>query len=159
MRKEEKALNIIGLISTRKTELYQNLINEIPEDKELEQEEKKELAEKISETDNSVFLTEEEVQSEEINPENTIDDVDLNLKAFIQQLGFADHFELEERLEYPDISISSNLVIDHLREIEDPNIAKLEEKMEEDRRLSVESLDDILEELDRHNFDIVEEIE
>lgn len=158
MRKEEKALNIIGLISTRKTELYQNLLDEIPEEKELEQEEKEELAEKISETSNSVFLTKEEIESGEINPENTIEDVDLNLKAFIEQLGFADYFELEERLEYSNLSIGSNLVIDYLREMEDPSRRKLEDKISNDPRLSVESLDDILEELDSHNFDIVEEV-
>lgn len=159
MKKEEKALNILGLISTRKTELYHNLISELPEDKELEKEEKEELAESISETSNSVFLTEEEIDSGVIDPENTIEDVDLNLKAFIENLGLGDHFRLGELLEYPNLSLGSNIVLGYVREMDDVQREKLEQKMDEDPRLSVESIEDILEELNSHNIDIVEKIE
>ena len=158
MKKEEKALNILGLISTRKTELYQNLIDELDEN-ELDQEEKEELAERISETNNSVFLTQEEIETGEADPEKTIEDLDLNLKAFLENIGYKDRFNMNERLDYPDLSIGSNRVIGYLEKMENPGRDKLKQKMEEEPGMSPESLDDILEELDKYNIDIVEEIE
>ncbi len=91
MEKEEQALNMIGLIATRKTELYQNIIEEIPE-KEVD---RQELATNIAEIDNTAFLTEEEIEEDKINPENNIEDLDLNLEGLIANLGYEEYFQSE----------------------------------------------------------------
>lgn len=95
MDKEEKALNLLGLIATRKTELYKNLVEEVPEE-ELDDENKEELSDRISEMDNEAFLTEEEIENDKANPENTVEDLEINVEGLIKNLGLSEHFEEEQ---------------------------------------------------------------
>ena len=62
----------------------------------------------------------------------------------------ADFGELSE-LQHPELSLGANLVQGHIEELEESgNLSreKLEEKVEENPRLSAEGLDSILEKLD-----------
>lgn len=95
MDKEEKALNLLGLIATRKTELYENLVEEIPEE-ELDDQDKEELRNRISKMDNEAFLTEEEIEKDEANPENSVEDLDINIEGLIKNLGLSEYFEEEK---------------------------------------------------------------
>lgn len=79
-------LDVAGLVSLRKTELYRSILDGIPEDEELSEQEKQTINVHISKMSFEKFLTEEELKTQTISTENTIEDIELDKEGILSSL-------------------------------------------------------------------------
>lgn len=92
MEKEEMAANILGVIAFRRTDLYEYTVREL---EELDEEERERIKSVIRDMRNERFLTEKEIEENKINPEKTIEDLEIDFSILLENLGFEDHIDDE----------------------------------------------------------------
>ena len=88
MEEKYKAMGIIGLIALRKSELYYKVIHELSKDKQISEKNKEQIKKYIAEMENERILSGEEKKNKKIRPNFKLKDIDLDIKAVINEIKF-----------------------------------------------------------------------
>lgn len=80
----EDFLDVSSLIALRKNALYRSIIENISEDDGLSQQEKKKLNILISKMDFEDFMTKEEIESNTLQTDNGLQDLDIDKKNLLE---------------------------------------------------------------------------
>lgn len=88
MEEKHKVIGIIGIIALRKSELYYRVVNELLKEKQISEKDKEKIKKQIAEIENETLLSKEEKKNKKINPKLKLKDIDLDIKAIINEIKF-----------------------------------------------------------------------
>mgnify|MGYP000368513404 CR=1 FL=1 len=86
MNKKYKIMGIIGLIALRKSELFYKIMNSLSKEKEISDKDKIRIKKLISNMKNDEFLSKNEKQNKNINPNLRLEDLDIDFNKLIREL-------------------------------------------------------------------------